>query len=338
MSKYARTDQNADTVMAAQLATVIAFSTCYALAKFEQTSASCRRQVMRSMRYHETIKKSTLVTEAVRSSAKSCDYPNSTILHFAELQKCMICKDVYYGGLHPDFGICVHAHCLTPLYVTYTQLYTEQYPMQDLVRTVALTTTRKIMKFIRYHKAGFPEMISIEKWETAFNGRKEYMYDRQLNRMLEYNVSNSNSTARVKKEKLKIWMTEMKAAMADSGFKGKSLDSLIMAVPQEVRKLTRDSVMCMRDLTVPVEQLAAQAINVVKIVQDVLNLWHKGLTVVQLQLLLESAEAARWLELVNLTVILPTLEREAVLSRDSGGLDLLSLAIDLNNMLTTDSD
>lgn len=298
MSKVAKYSDDASAVLSQMLSAVIAYSTCCALAKFEQTGSSTKRKVMFSMMRYDTIAKSKLISNDARESAAAVQWPNSVICHMAETQRCMICEQTYHGGFHPDFGLYAHNDCIKPLLVTGKSLLQQQYPLKMLLKEYPFTNDKN-PQFLNTRKAGFPNkwaICDIPKW------RKEHEFDTGVQQMVDYNKSNSKSARTVKQEHQTQWNDQLGQCTRSLGMKGKTIASLLKMVPQGLHHTIKEDLQTMRTDLVP-------AANAIQYMLDAHALVNKGYDIQVLNKMLMSAEPSEWLQIENLSLIFPDIKK-----------------------------
>lgn len=228
------------------LSLVIPFSRSKVLARFEQTSKGTRAKVTESMIEFKTIENSLVDWEFAKQSAKYVKHPNSNLLHYAEINTCMICKEAYHGGFHPDFGVFVHKQCIKNYLVPVSKLVDGGYPVKDMLKQLPFTGGKSFY-FLRETFTGFPAFCSVAEWDLR-HIQADWDADS------DYAFSNSQSLKIIKKIDNDAWDKQFIQAMnTATGTSVAKIVSIMKILQSVVRKQTKEVITTMRDLSEEVE-------------------------------------------------------------------------------------
>jgi hypothetical protein len=224
------------------LSLILPYSRSEVLARFEQTSKGTKIRVTQSMLEHNTIRNSSRLAYYAKISAGCVTKPNSSLLHFAEIKTCMICKEPYHGGYHPDFGVFVHSKCIKNMLVPVKTLVDDAYPIKDMLKQLPFTGNKNFL-FLRDRLPGFPELCSVAEWDQNQNADAG---------MLEvfYRDGNSASVRIIKQIKSDAWDVMFMDAAVGTEF-CMNISSAMKRVPTTLRKAIRTVFNEMKDMDEP---------------------------------------------------------------------------------------
>jgi hypothetical protein len=297
MSKIARYTDGSSTVFTEMLPLIIAFSTCHALNKFEQTSPRTKTKVMLSMMRYDTISKSPFISADARQSVSHVDRPNSTICYMAEKHLCMVCDEPYHGGFHPDFGVYAHNICIKSLMVSGKTLLLRGYPLKMLLKEYPFTNDKN-PQFLSERKPGFPDNWAISDLPQWL---KKHRVKQAIEHAAEYQESNIRSTRKVKQDEQKNWNNQLGQCMLTSGIRGKSIASLLKMVPQEMRNSLKSQLLGMRSDSESAE-------SAVDFMMQTRKLINQGYGIETLIKMLSLRLPDKWLQMNNLSMIFPQIQ------------------------------